>query len=404
MACCRNARSRPVPPALFWSVALLLRAAALASGPVYSDDIQRYAWEGEVALGGSSPYAFAPDAPELASLREALPELAPRVAHAEVPAVYPPLAQACGLATAALVHASGASPGPANVWILRVLFLAADLGVLAVLLRARKAGRLRSEAPLVWGWCPLVCLEFAGSGHLDSLGILFLLLALLACEARPLASALWCGLGASVKLLPLCVLPWIGRERPPARRLLFALLALGILAAGYLPFLQLAGGERGLGAGLHEYGERWEAASLVYRFVEPWVLEHYGQGVPFEETRHLARVGVGWVWIAICLVAVWRRRDAWSGAGAVVGAFLVLSPTLHPWYTLWMLPFLLERPSLAWSWLVAVSAIFYWPLAAWKAQQQWIEPAWAWWLVAPVFAALWICERWCARGLAGARA
>jgi len=392
IVCARAHSESAQRPLVFWSVALALRFAAFACGPVYSDDVQRYAWEGEVLLAGKSPYAYAPGAPELAQLRAQLPELAPRVSHAEVPAVYPPLAQAAGLAVAALVHASGSTPGRASTWILRAFYLAADLGVLLLVLRARRAGRLAPAAPLVWGWCPLVCLEFAGSGHLDSLGILFLLLALLAAEARPLQSSIGSALGASVKLLPLVMLPWIGRGRPIAGRLGFAALALALLALAYLPFLFLEGGARGFGAGLHEYGERWESASLVYRWVEPWVLEHYGRGVPFESTRHLARVAVGCAWLLLAGWAVWRRRDAWSGAGAVLGAFLVLSPTLHPWYTLWMLPFLMHKPRCSWSWLIAGAALFYWPLSGWKSQQLWIEPAWIWWVVAPAFAALWIRE------------
>jgi hypothetical protein len=393
IACAHSHSESAHRPALVWTVALALRLAAFASGPVYSDDVQRYAWEGEVVLDGASPYAFAPGAPELAQLRARMPELAARVNHPQVPAVYPPLTQACGLATAALVRAAGAAPGRANVTILRVLFLLADLGVLLVIQRARAAGRLAPAAPLIWGWCPLVCLEFAGSGHQDGLGILFLLLALLAAEARPARGALCSALGAASKLLPLCVLPWIGRGLGARRRIGLVALALAILALACVPFLFLDGGGRGFGAGLREYGERWESASLVYRGVERWVLEHDGPDVPFEETRHTARVLVGCAWLALAGFAVWRRRDAWSGAGALIGAFLVLSPTLHPWYTLWVLPFLCHRPSCAWSWLVAGSALFYWPLSGWKAAQQWIEPGWIWWAVAPAFAALWVRER-----------
>ncbi len=393
MGCVRAfATSRP-GPGLLWAVALLLRLAALIHGSGFSDDVQRYAWEGEVVLDGKSPYAFAPAAPELAALRERYPDLAARVSHADVPAVYPPLAQACGIATAALVHSTGATPGPASVWILRVIFLAADLGVLLVLLRAGKSGRVSPTAPLLWGWCPLVCLEFAGSGHLDSLGILFLLLALLAADSARRVGAVWIGLGAAVKFLPLCVLPWIGRGLAPGRRLLLAGGALALLALSFAPFLLLEGGTRGFAAGLHEYGERWASASLVYRWVEPWVREHFGAGQRFEDTRHLARVIVACAWLVLAAWAVWSRRDAWSGAGALLGAFLVLSPTLHPWYTLWMLPFLARQPSLAWSWLAAGAALFYWPLGGWQAQGRWVEPGWIWWTVAPAFAALWLRER-----------
>jgi len=385
LGCARSHSESAHRPVLFWSVALGLRLAAFVCGPVFSDDVQRYAWEGEVLFTGKSPYAYAPDAPELADLRARSPELAARVNHADVPAVYPPLTQACGVATAALVHAAGVAPGRANVCILRALFLLCDLGVLFVILRARHSGRLSPAAPVIWGWCPLVCLEFAGSGHLDSLGILFLLLALLALDAGRASASIWCGLGAATKFVPLCLLPWIGKGREPGRRMLLAAAVLALLVLLYLPFLFLEGSERGLGSGLREYGERWESGSLVYRWIALWAGS--------EETRRLVRVLVGLAWLACSALVVLRRRDAWSGAGAILGAFLVLSPTLHPWYVLWMLPFLAHRPSLAWSWLVASVALSYWPLDSWKAHGRWIEPAWIWWVIAPAFAVLWIGGR-----------
>jgi len=253
------------------------------------------------------------------------------------------------------------------------------------------SGQDPPAAPLTWAWCPLVSLEFAGSGHLDSLGILLLLLALLALPGG--RASVWSALGAAVKFLPLCVLSWIGTGRAPGRRVLLAAGALALLALSYLPFLLLEGGGRGFAAGLHEFGARWESASLVYRWVEPWVREHLGAGLGFEETRLRARILVGLAWVALAGAAVLRRRDAWSGAGAILGALLVLSPTLHPWYVLWMLPFLARQPSLSWSWLAAGAALFYWPLSGWKSHGEWIEPLWIWWLVAPPFAALWIRER-----------
>jgi len=393
IVCCRAGRAEPPSGPWLWVVALALRLAAFGLAPEFSDDIQRYAWEGEVVLDGKSPYGFAPDAPELAPLRQRLPELAARVGHPDVPAVYPPLAQLCASVTAALVHLCGARAGPANIAILRVLYLLADLGVLLVLVRAANSGRLPAHAAMVWGWCPLVCLEFAGSGHLDSLGILFLLLALLAASTLPARAALWSALGAATKLLPLAVLPWIGRATGPGRRLGWLGLALLLLLLSYIPFAFLQGGARGFGLGLHEYGERWEGASLVYRFVEPFVRDHFGQGAPPEASRHLARVLIGLAWLALAGLAVWRRPDAWSGAGAILGAWLVLSPVLHPWYVLWILPFVAREASLAWSWLVASAALFYWPLAGWHARKEWIEPAWIWWVVAPLFAGLWIAER-----------
>lgn len=76
--------------------AIALRLVAFAGTPDLSDDLYRYVWEGEVLARGESPYALAPDAPELEHVRAARPELAARVGHPDVPAAYPPLVQAVG--------------------------------------------------------------------------------------------------------------------------------------------------------------------------------------------------------------------------------------------------------------------------------------------------------------------
>ena len=65
---------------------LLLCAAAfrltlLFHAPDLSDDVYRYVWDGKVATTGRSPYAFAPDDPQVAEL---FPELRTRVAHREL--------------------------------------------------------------------------------------------------------------------------------------------------------------------------------------------------------------------------------------------------------------------------------------------------------------------------------
>ena len=64
--------------------------------------------EGEVLARATSPYAYAPDAPELAELRADLPELAERVGHPGVSAAYPPLVQLQNYLAVRATHALGA--------------------------------------------------------------------------------------------------------------------------------------------------------------------------------------------------------------------------------------------------------------------------------------------------------
>ena len=77
------------PQAAVLGVALLLRLLALPLPATLSDDTLRYLWDGKVARSGFNPYAHAPEAPELAPLRD---EAWRRMPHRDVPTVYPPLA------------------------------------------------------------------------------------------------------------------------------------------------------------------------------------------------------------------------------------------------------------------------------------------------------------------------
>ena len=56
----------------------------------------------------------------------------------------------------------------------------------------------------------------------------------------------------------------------------------------------------------------------------------------------------------------------------------MLTPTLHPWYLTWVIPFLALYRSRAWVFLAAVAPLLYWPLTEWHATGEWIEPVWLW--------------------------
>ena len=409
-AAVRLARRPAVEPgrgAVWWTIAgaVLLRGVVLAGDPALSDDVHRYAWEGGLVLEGVSPYAHAPSSPELAEFRERWPDRYAALNNADVSAAYPPLTQA---ACAAAVALAG---GPEHaVLALRVLFTAADLLILVplvVLLRRRGAD---PRLALVWGWSPLVALEFAGSGHFDSLGILLLLAALVAFE-RPVRARAREALGALgalalagavvTKLLPVAAVPFVARDRG-ARAVAVAALA----AAAFVPILFLEGGFAGLGAGLGEYGLRWEASSLVYRFVEPLaasVTELFGAaGSGWSDPRRVARALIGAVWLAVVGASALRRVEPIAGTGAAIGLFLVLSPTLHPWYLTWVVPFVALDPSARarapWLVLVALAPLAYWPLEGWIAEGVWEEPPWLWPVLALPFFALWARARLPRRG------
>lgn len=368
--------------------AVLLQVVGAVGGPALSDDVYRYAWEGEVLARGISPYAHAPDSPDLDAVRQALPELAALVGHPGISAAYPPAAILFYAAVAGTTHRLVEPPQLAGVRALRAALALCDLLVLIPLVALLRRRGLPDGAAVAWAWSPLVALEFSGSGHLESLGILLTLSALWLATGRRSGSrrefltGAVLGVAVLVKWVPAAAVPFVLLHRAWRPRL------LGLCAAAvalHLPLLFLEGGITGLFAGLGQYGRRWEGGSLVFRWVDEAVRAgHLGQTT---DPQMLGRRLMGLLWLACLGFALLRRRsDPVRATGIVLGAFVVLSPILHPWYLAWPLAFAVFGSGWAWPTLVALAPLLYWPLAGWLARGEWVEPAWVWWSMAPAFA------------------
>lgn len=337
------------------------RATLLPSHPLLSDDYHRYLWDGLVQLAGLNPYEHAPADMRMSGIDEALRAL---VNHPTVPTIYPPLAQA-GFAIAVLF---GGLAG------LKALWLACDLGIACLLYRMVPASR-RLRALTTYWWSPLVIIEVAWNAHLDLLGVLPLVAALAIARPAPAsrpgsglrsprarATALGAAIAAAalVKYFPAAVLPCAARRRRPG--LVLAAFALTI-ALFYLPYL---GAGSGLFAGLGTYAVSWrfnDGLFAVLVSLIPWT------GV--------ARVAVA---ALVLTVVVQSVRDRWPlerTAFWVTGSILVVSPTVHPWYLLWMVPLVALRPSRAWLYLSGSVLMAYYGLGEYWRTGHWPEP---WWL------------------------
>jgi hypothetical protein len=380
-----------------------LRVPVLLQDPTLSDDVQRYVWEGRVVAEGASPYAFAPSAPELARLRGRWPGLAESVNHPEVPAAYPPLTELVFAATTTLAGRDGDVRGSISAF--RVLFTACDLAVLLLILRWLRDHREPPWRAVVWAWCPLTALEYAGSAHFDALAIALLVAAVVVLDSgarartaarAALASALLAA-GALVKILPAALFPWVwrgvwrGEQRARGTWAgILAVLAMAVLALAPLAFAR--GGLAGFGRGISEYAFRWESFSLVHRWIERFLDPRFLRDESWTDPRRLARACTILAWLLLAMRAFASTSDPGRAARTLVGGFLVLTATLHPWYLTWIAPFLARHPSRAWTFLLAAAPLLYWPLEAWKAGGAWREPAWLWPVVALPFLALLAAE------------
>ncbi len=349
-------------------LACLFRLTFLAAPPALGNDLYRYLWDGRVTLSGGNPFldppasrvAASPDAPDIA-----------RVEHAEIPTIYPPAAQALFAAAAAL---------QAGVFGIKLLVVVADLLVIVALRALLRARGLPPARALIYAWNPLAVTETAWSGHLEPAALLFVLLAARAIiQKRDGRATLALTIGGLVKLFPLVLIAPLLRSIR-ARSLL---LVPTLFAAAYWPFR--AAGRR-LFAGLREYADRWLANeslfALVYAGIDrlgptprlksaiAWVLRSvphtggldvlYAYVYPVDLAKSVCALA-----LLVFAVVLWHRRvDPLRGCFFLTAAVLLLSPTAHPWYFLWVLPWLCLFPSRAFILLTGLVSLAYVNLGA----------------------------------------
>lgn len=354
----RGPRTRTI-----WLFAVALRLALLPLTPELSDDVYRYLWDGHVQLSGTNPYLHAPAAPELEDLRTSHHH---RINNPTVPTIYPPLAQLAFL----LVALAGSS-----LLVTKLLWLACDLATAWVLVRvARETSRDDGLALLLYAWSPLLVVEVAWSAHLEPLGLLFLALAILgAHRARKPGVGIgprWgagaaLGFSALTKLAPAAALPALARRQGWRPIAAFCV----VVAISYLPYLSAGGA---LFTGLRTYGEHWWFMKGAFGLLEVVA------GSP-GRARLLAGLVVG----GVVAWTVYRRFDVERALFWTLGAGMIVTPTLHPWYVLWMLPMAALRASRAWIALSGLAFIGYFGLSGYQDTGVWAQPL-------PVRAALWI--------------
>jgi hypothetical protein len=339
-------RGGPGLALILFAVAVAARLPFLPLDPFLSDDVYRYLWDGLVQLNGINPFLHTPGDLELAALR---PSWHASINHPHIPTIYPPLAQVSFLLIALLGN---------SVLTAKLLWIALDLGTGLLLWRiARITHRHPAQALVLYLWSPLLVVEIAWSGHLETLGLIALV-ALLASAAHPLRAGAFMALAALAKLAPAAALP------PLARRLgwRYALAFVTVTGAFYLPYARA--GSR-LWAGFMTYVEQWEFNAGAFAVIE--LLTPDGQS---------ARIVAGLLLLAVIVWTTVRSFDVERALFWILGAGILLSPTVHPWYVLWVLPLAALRASRPWILLSGLVFLAYRGIPLYLETGIWTDPPW----------------------------
>jgi len=329
------------------ALAALWHLPFLLTPPGSDDDIHRYLWDGRVQRLGYNPYIVVPSDPALAALHA--PETR-TLNHPDLPSPYPAGAELFFRAVTA-IHES--------IFTLKITFVVCDFAIVLVLLDILRRGGQAAHWVLAYAWNPLLATEVAGSGHIDIVGVLLLLVSVAALGRRWRAvAAVAFGLAVAVKLLPIVLLPLYWR-RVRIRDGALAAVVLGFL---YVPFLNhgriLIGS---LGTYLHSFRFNDPVFATLERVAAPQLV-------------------VGFAVLVGFLTAIWMRSksEALSSDAFAwpMAASLLCAPVVYPWYLLWLLPFVRSASALPLIiWTVSIIPTYYvWHLRA--LGRPWIVPGW----------------------------
>ncbi len=314
------------------------------------DDIHRYVWDGRLQRLGYDPYLVVPSDPAAQGLHT--PETR-TLNNPDLPSPYPPGAQLFFRAVTA-IHES--------VFAMKVAFVICDFGIAFVLLDMLRTSGRSAHLVLAYAWNPLLAIEVAGSGHVDIVGALLLVISVAALARRWRAiAAVTFGLAVAVKFLPIVLIPLYWKRI----RLREAALAAAVVALLYVPFLN--------------YGRIFPIGSLG-----TYVQNFRFNGPVFAALDHVAppRLLVGLAVLVGMATAAWLRRIApelspdrfaWPMA-----ATLLCAPAIFPWYLLWLVPFLMSASTvLIVVWTVSIIPTYVmWHLRAlghsWGALPGWV--------------------------------
>jgi len=358
-------------------VALLLRLLFLFAPPQLSDDIYRYLWDGSNLITGVNPYATAPSAmtpaPKAASTYS-------RINHPDYVTIYPPMAQ--------IIFGGGAALG-GTITGLKALLVIIDFGLCSLIIVILKRLELPVWKAVLYAWNPLPVLEIAGSGHVDGAGMALVLAALyllipdnktqsssnLRCWPFLISGALLACSGM-VKLFPFVFAPLLLFLVPSGKRRYFitgCTVTAALLVTLFLPdIIHMTGS-------LDSYARNWEFAGFVFSTIRTAT----GSGT-------LARLLLSASFLLILSVTTYRlahqmKLTELAKTRAILSvkacyvialAFLLLTPTLQPWYALTLavfLPFCAGPAGVVLCWAVFLTyqvQIPYFILGQWTENPQ----------------------------------
>ena len=354
--------------------ALVFRITMWFTSPSLSDDIYRYLWDGHVQLSGINPYILPPNDKELFEIRN---EIFPLLNHRDIQTIYPPFSQIFFLFCAFIGKSIG---------IFKTFLIFVEGLLCLLLIRLLIDRKMDSKRVIFYAWHPLPLIEISGNGHIDILGIFFMMLFLFCMNKnRFLISPIILALGFLSKILPILLLPSaivdLIRKNQNKYRISFFILIFIIIVVIFSAPYSTAGVQAF--TGLFIYAKTWHFNDLIHGFLSTILDLFQLNGNQYARTICISLLA------ATIIYKINREADLIRIAFSTLTAFMILSPTLHPWYLLWTVPFFCLFPKISWILFSCLVFLSYEVLINYKSSGVWEEQQWVLWCeYVPLFSIL----------------
>ena len=379
--------------AVLWAIiifSLMFRLTLLPVAP--SDDIYRYLWEGKLQRNWISPYSHPPEASSLEHLRDGFFS---GINHKHLLTIYPPLTLMVFAAADYVSH---------SIMSMKSVFLIFDVLSIFVLLRFLRVMGKDPHNVLTYAWSPLILISFAARGHCDSLQIFLVILALYLCAIRKnLRTVFSIALAVMSKFVFVIIAPFL----IPGKKLKYVVVLFAVIAALYLPYISAG---KGLFSTLLHFGTQYHfndsAHFLIFRLCIGSPLASkivtaliFGSVLLFLYKKH-SNLFITDNNGNSTLLSSSKKEDGEKGnievnnvvlnyAFVSIGTFLILAPTLHPWYLTWIIPFLCFNKNRAWILLTGTIVCYYFMNHELFSKMIWYNDEWVWkevhWLKLPEY-------------------
>ena len=341
-------------------VAILFRVSLLFAAPNLSDDFWRFIWDGRLFASGENPYLYLPlesaDDPTLAELGLE-GDIYTSLNSKHYYTVYPPLSQ---VVFAASAFVGGSSP-MAEVFVLRLILLAAEIGVMVLLIRLLRHFQKDEKLVAWYAFNPLVIIEVIGNLHFEGLMLFFILLAIwLWTREKIIPASIALAAAISTKLLPLIFIPMLPKFLGWKKATTIGVISILLFVLSFSVFVSQELIEN-FGSSIDLYFRSFEFNASIYyltREVGFWVvgynvIQYIGPGLSLVTL------------LSVLAISLLRSRLKWNVFQLIcvgLSIYFLLATTVHPWYMITLVglsPLCGWRFPLLWSGVAILSYSHY---------------------------------------------